>query len=71
MAANYMKKQTRKEAHRNRATRYGDAQVLKGGLVDPARDWMSGYAAALKDVRRAAGRCGIPSRLVKLLRPIR
>ncbi len=63
-------KQTRKDQLRDRANRYGNARRMSG-LIDPSYCWMDGYRAALKDVRRAAGKAGIPAKLVKLLRPIR
>jgi hypothetical protein len=62
------KKQTRKEQLNARSIRYCDRSDQ---FNDSAAHWRNGYRAALKDVRRAAGRCGIPSRLMKLLRPIR
>lgn len=33
--------------------------------------WLSGYKAALKDVRRAVGKSGAPAAVVRLLRPMR
>jgi len=66
-------KQTRKNALHERATRYHQAREEKGGAngFDCWLHWKDGYRAALKDVRKAVGKCGIPSRLVKLLQPIR
>jgi hypothetical protein len=63
---------TRKWQLQQRAQQYGDknSQTLGAGLP-LTQGWEDGYRAALKDVRKAAGRCGIPSALVKLLRPMR
>jgi hypothetical protein len=65
-----MTKQTRKEHLRDRANRYGDAHRATG-MIDPSCSWIDGYRTALKDVRRAVGKSGAPSALIKLLRPIR
>ena len=61
------KKQPRKEKLRQRA----ETRAYRNSHLDNATLWEDGYRAALKDVRRAAGKGGIPSKLVKLLAPIR
>jgi hypothetical protein len=61
---------TRKERLRTRAESYQDSHEELHPL-DAWLHWENGYRAALRDVRRAAGKGGIPSKLVKLLQPIR
>lgn len=61
-------KQLRKEQLHDRAQRYGNT---RSNFTDPAQCWQDGYRSALKDVRRAAGKSGVPTALVKLLRPMK
>lgn len=64
------KKQTRKQKLRARADAYENGREMLLAS-DCWLHWENGYRTALKDVRRAAGKSGIPSRVVKLLRPMR
>lgn len=62
--------QTRKEQLRDRAIRYANARDPMH-YRDESQCWRDGYRAALKDVRRAAGKMGVPSAVLKLLAPMR
>jgi hypothetical protein len=63
-----LSKQTRKGQLRRRAEA---ACVHTARPWSYAHSWEDGYRVALKDVRKAVGKAGIPSKLVKLLAPMR
>jgi hypothetical protein len=71
---NSMKKnQPGKEQLRQRANQYAEAGRMESGVtfVGLAQGYERGYRDALKDVRRAAGKSGVPTAVRKLLRPMR
>jgi hypothetical protein len=58
----------RKQQLRDRARRY---ELGGRSFTPPAHAWIDGYRAALKDVRRAAGKSGVPTAVRELLSPMR
>lgn len=61
-------KQLRKKQLHDRARRY---ECRGRSFMLPAHAWIDGYQAALKDVRRAAGKSGVPTAVRELLSPMR
>jgi hypothetical protein len=64
---------SRKEQLRQRANSYAESGSMELGVtfVGLAQGYERGYRDALKDTRRAVGKCGAPIAVRKLLRPMR